>query len=267
MIYNYSQQGFGAPSRQGTWSSFSDLGLTGLMPAAALLYRQGHVREADESYCIMLDKQKLYMQDSHPRNMAALRTLVERSKVAIGLPDTKELDWDEQSKPELGVKIVTDLGKDFIGEGHNEVRSDTGQLARNWVKGYQVIDTDKTKAVHGWIGGEKFELKGASFEIQTPKAAVAVSSIDGKAIGASRNVLITAIARVVASDGGGRMPLLSEPVKGIVFIKGPAGLKLVPLSGDGSKLESIETPYLDSGYIVKLPAQRGTHWFMLTDAD
>jgi len=266
MIYNYSQQGFGTPSRQGTWSSFSDLGLTGLMPAAALLYRQGHVQEGKESYCIMLDKQKLYMENSHPSNMAALRTLVERSKVAIGLTDTKELDWDEQSKVDTNVKVITDLNRDFIGAGHSEVSSDTGELVRNWVKGYQVINTDKTQAVHGWIGGEKFELKGVSFEIQTPKAAVAVSSVDGKAIGVSRNVLITAIARVVASDGG-RMPLLSEPVKGIMHIAGPAGLKLVPLGGDGSKLDSVEAPYLDGGYIVKLPAQRGAHWFLLTDAN
>ena len=266
MIYNYSQQGFGAPSRQGTWSSFSDLGLTGLMPAAALLYRQGHVHQANESYCIMLDKQKLYMQDSHPRNMAALRTLVERSKVAIGLPDTRELDWDKQSKPDPGVKIVTDLNKDFIAEDQNEVRSDTGQLARNWAKGYQTIDTDKTKAVHGWIGGEKFELKGATFEIQTPKAAVAVSSADDKAIGASRKIMITAIARVVGTNGS-RMPLLSEPVKGTVHIKGPVGLKLVPLGGDGSRLEPIEASYLNGIYTVKLPAPRGTHWFMLTNSN
>ncbi|MHC4496442.1 MAG: cellulase family glycosylhydrolase, partial [Planctomycetota bacterium] len=81
MIYNYSQRTFGTPSRQGTWSTFSDVGITGLMPAAALLYRQGHVAAAKKSYCIMLDSEKPYMKNSHPKNMVSLRTLVEQSRV------------------------------------------------------------------------------------------------------------------------------------------------------------------------------------------
>jgi len=264
MIYNYSQNNFGKPSRQGTWSTFSDPGLTGMMPAAALLYRQGHVREANEQYCIMLGRENLYMQSSHPSNMAALRTLVERSRVSIGMPDTKELDWDQQTKVAPGVEVVTDTDKDFIGPGSDSVRSDTGELVRNWVKGYQTIDTDMTQAVHGWIGGEKLELKHVRFEMQTPKAAVAVSSLDGKAIGKSRRMLLSAVGRVVSSRGGG-MPLLSEPVKGLVKIAGPAGLKLTPLAGDGSSLSAVAVNYVDGRYVIDMPVKGGTHWFILSD--
>jgi hypothetical protein len=266
MIYNYSQRTFEKPSRQGTWSTFSDVAITGLMPAAALLYREGHVSDAMKSYCIMLDRESLYFKSSHPKNMGSLRTLVEQSKVTIGLPDTKELDWDEQTRISGGETVVTDTDKNFIPAGRDSVRSDTGELTRNWVKGYQIIDTDKTQAVHGWIGGETLHLKNTGFAVTTPKAAVAISSLDGKAIGESRKVLISAVARAVPSEGG-RMPMLSEPVEGFIHIAGPRGLKLIPLAGDGSKLRALEVKYADGKYAVELPAQSGTHWFILTDVD
>ncbi|MHC4300850.1 MAG: glycoside hydrolase 5 family protein, partial [Planctomycetota bacterium] len=149
MIYNYSQRTFGKPSRQGTWSTFSDVAITGMMPAAALLYRQGHVADAVKSYCIMLDRQKLYMESNHPKNMASLRTLVEQSKITIGLPDTEELEWDKQTRISGDETAITAADKDFIPAGRDFVRSDTGELARNWVRGYQTIDTERTQAVHG----------------------------------------------------------------------------------------------------------------------
>jgi hypothetical protein len=262
MIYNYSQRAFGRPDRQGTWSTFSDVAITGMMPAAALLYRQGHVATAKNAYCIMLDKQKMYMESSHPKNMASLRTLVEQSKVTIGLPDTKELRWDRQTRITGPAKVITDTDRDYIPQGQSFVRSDTGELTRDWVKGYQIIDTDRTQAVQGWVGGESLKLKGVSFDIATPKAAVAVSSLDERAIGKSSRVLISAVARAIPSQGG-RMPMLSEPVKGKITIAAPSGLKLIPLAGDGAELDEIELKYAAGKYTVELPAQSGTHWFIL----
>jgi hypothetical protein len=266
MIYNYSQRTFGRPSRQGTWSTFSDVAITGMMPAAALLYRQEHVADAAKSYCVMLDRESLYFKSSHPKNMASLRTLVEQSKVTIGLPDTKELDWDQQTKVKGATTVITDTDRDFIPAGRSFVQSDTGELTRNWLRGYQIIDTDRTQAIHGWIGGESLDLKQTSFEITTPKAAVAVSSLDGEAIGRSRKVLISAVARAVASSDG-RMPMLSEPVEGRIRIAGPPGLQLIPLAGDSGRLSALNVEYADGKYLVELPAQSGTHWFMLAAED
>ncbi len=262
MIYNYSQRGFDKPSRPYTWSTFMDAALTGMMPAAALVYRRGDVSPAEKTYCIQFSKENLYFQGSHPKNMASLRTLVEQSKVTFGLPDTKELDWDAQTKVASGVEVVTDLDKDFIPAGQDFVRSDTGQITRNWVEGWQTIDTDGTQAAQGWIGGKKLQIAQVTFEITTPKAAVAVSSLDSKPISGSKRILITAIARVVAS-GGGRTPMLSEPVTGKLTIKAPAGLKLVPLAGDGSKLAAVPVQQVGGAYTVSLPVPKGTHWFML----
>jgi hypothetical protein len=234
------------------------------MPAAALLYRRQDVSPAKDTYCLMLERQTLYYQPSHPRTMASLRTLVEQSKVTIGLPDVKELDWDEETKVAAGVKVVADLDRDFVPAGGSVVRSDTGELVRDWVRGVQTIDTDRTQAAHGWIGGTKIELKHVSVDVITPKAAVAVSSLDANPVPQSKKLLITAIARVVASPGG-RTPLLSEPVTGRLTIRAPEGLRLIPLVGDGSRLQPLAAPYAGGRYTVTLPGARGTHWFLLTD--
>ncbi|MHC4581674.1 MAG: glycosyl hydrolase family 5, partial [Planctomycetota bacterium] len=173
---------------------------------------------------------------------------------------------DQQTKVRAATTVITDTDKDFIPAGPDFVRSDTGELTRNWVKGYQMIDTDRTQAIHGWIGGESLSLKQTSFEIATPKAAVAVSSLDGQPIGRSRKVLISAFARAVPSSGG-RMPMLSEPVEGRLRIAGPPGLKLIPLAGDSGRLGALNVEHSDGKYLVELPARAGTHWFMLVGDD
>lgn len=262
MIYNYSQESMDQPRRPSTWSTYSDPALTGMMPAAALLYRQGHVGPAENAYCLMLDRDGLYYRDSHPKNLPALRTLVEQSRVSIGLPDVKELDWDRAAAPGPGAKAISDLDRDFIAAGENQVRSDTGELTRDWVQGVQTIDSPRTQAAHGWMEGREVKLRDVTLRIDTPKAAVAVSSLDGQPIRQSRRLLISMVARVMASEGG-KMPMLSEPVRGELTIRAPEKLRWIPLAGDGSRLEAVDAPYSTGQYTLRLPAPRGTHWFLL----
>jgi hypothetical protein len=63
------------------------------------------------------------------------------------------------------------------------------------------------------------------------------------------------------------MPLLSEPVRGLIRVAGPAGLKLVPLAGDGKRLNAVTVTYAGGNYTIEMPAGSGTHWFLLTDGE
>jgi hypothetical protein len=38
---------------------------------------------------------------------------------------------------------------------------------------------------------------------------------------------------------------------------------IVALAGDGSMLDGLTLKYANARYIVELPAERGTHWFLL----
>ena len=71
MIYNYSQRPFSEPDRQGTWSTFTDPALTGHDARRGDPLSPGARRPAKKTYCLMLDRQKLYYEPSHPKNMAA----------------------------------------------------------------------------------------------------------------------------------------------------------------------------------------------------
>ena len=152
------------------------------------------------------------------------------------------------------------------------VRSDTGELARNWTEGIQTIDTPRTQAVSGWIGGKALALKDASFQFKTSKAVVVLTSIDDQPLSSSRFILITAVGQVrpsPATDMGklcaaDRLPFLSEPVTGTITLRTKAvGLELLSLGPDG-KVVSRTTPSSEKDSIaIRLPAGRGTHWYLL----
>ena len=91
MLFSYGQLPLAAPGQVETWSTYFDPALTGVMPAAAVAYRQGHVSPARTPYCLMLDPGQLFDRALNPKTSATIRTLTEQSKLTIGLPTVKEL--------------------------------------------------------------------------------------------------------------------------------------------------------------------------------
>jgi hypothetical protein len=269
MIYNYSQDTFNSPSSQTTWSTFSDVALTGLMPAAAVLFRQGHVHQARQRYCLLMDRNGLYYQANDTSTMATVRTLVERSHISIGMPDIPELTWDSATRITDGSTTITNVNQDFIPAGQNYVDSDTGELRRDWAVGFQTINTSGTQAAQGVLTTRTIVLSRTTIRVTTtPQAAVAVTALDRRPLGRSRRILVTALARAVGTgSGANRMPMRSEPVTGSVTMAAPAGLEMLPLANDGTFLAKLTAPYTSGTYTLSLPAPvgQGTHWFMLQD--
>jgi hypothetical protein len=273
MIFSYSQMQLAAPGKKewehkiDIWSSYSDPELCGVMPAAAVAFRRGHISPARTNYCLMLDRGQLFDQDLNPKTAATLRTLVEQSRLTIGLPAVEELPWLRPTETPSDVTIVTDPMRDFIPAGQSFVRSDTGELLRNWKYGIQTINTPKTQAVNGWVGGKTLQHGDAAFRIDTRKAVVALTSIDDQPLSSSRFILITAIARAVASTPG-HVPFLSEPVVGTIILRTKiSGLELLAL-GSGGKVQERLTPQSGlEGLTIRLPTPRGTHWYLLRTSD
>jgi hypothetical protein len=262
MIYNYSQFPLQASSIVDGWSTFIDPALSGVMPAAALAYRQGHISPALQSYCLQLDPNQFFERSVNPATSATIRTLTEMSKLTIGIPSIKELPWLKPTQAGEGTTVLSDPDRDFIPEGQSFVRSDTGELIRNWKFGIQVIDTLKTQAVSGWIDGKTLKTQDASFLFNTKKAVVALSSIDNQPLKASRFVLITAMARAIAPNN--RLPFLSEPVTGTIVLKTEsADLELLALRSDGRVIDRVALKRDNNGLTIPIPSGRGTHWFVL----
>jgi hypothetical protein len=187
------------------------------------------------------------------RTSRTLRTAPERHRLMLGLPEVKELPWLRPTAASPGAETVTDLDRDFIPPGE-EVVSDTGQLRRQWAKGIFVVDTPKTQLVMGWIKGEPLHTADAGFAIDVPKAAVALSSLDGKSLTQSMKVLISTIARMAVGAGN---QARTEPVAGTVtLLSAIAGLHLAPLAGDGRRLGTVPLASHDSRYTIVLPTDQ-----------
>jgi hypothetical protein len=231
------------------------------MPAAAVMFRQGHVREARATFRLDLSRESLYYANNSPDTSAAIRTLVEQSKLTIGLPDLPELAWDDTlSAKSANATSVSDLGRDFVPPGQSFVVSDTGELRRDWALGIETIDTPLSQAAMGWIGGRSIALADVTFEIETPKAAVAVTSLDGRPIATSDKMLVTVVAQVAASPGE-RLPFLSQPVDGTIAVRARRPLRLVPVApSDQAKPAAAQARGDRQAFSL---GGAPTHWFML----
>ena len=163
----------------------------------------------------------------------------------------------------------SDPGQDFLPPGQTFVASDTGELRRDWAAGIETIDTPLSQAALGWVGGKRVQLRDVAFDVRTPKAALAVTSLDGQPIASSRQLLVTAVGQAAASPGGG-LPFMAQPIEATVTLRGTVPLRLVPLSpgmhpssGTGAKLTMIEPLRRGAEQIFVLPRGLPTHWFML----
>ena len=284
MIYNYSQQGLRQPGdreaalRIDTWSTSIDPAITGVMPAAAVAFRRGHISPARKTYCLKLSPEQLLGTMIKPETAATIRTLAEQSKLYIGMPAIKELPWLKPSEPASDVTIVTDPNQDFIPAGATSVRSDTGEIVRSWKEGIQVIDTPRTQALSGGIGGKSIKLKDATFDFKTAKAVVALTSIDDEPLSRSRFILITAIGqarpspatdmgRLVPNRPPNHLPFLTEPVIGTITLRTQtSGLELLSLGPNGKVVSRFSPTGDRDGLSIPLPAGRGTHWYVLKAA-
>lgn len=264
MLYNYSQDKLVKPAGPSVWSTWSDPALTGLMPAAALLFRKGQVAPARGGFHMAFPADQFYRFDLSPATSVALRTAMEQRRVTIGVPPSPALPWLKPTPAPEGAEVITDPDRDLLADGESGViRSDTGELTRDWKKGVHVIDAPHCQAASGWIGGGPIATADARFDVTTKKATVALNSVDDLPLSQSRFILVTAVARA-GPDPSKRHPYLSEPVAGSITLKTEVpDLELMALGADG-RVAGRSTPKVEGGKVrIDVPSLGGTHWYVL----
>ena len=158
------------------------------LPAAALLYRRGDVREAVTTYAFTPTREQLFNEPISPANAVALRTASERGKLVIALPKTPELPWLDPNPIPTAATIIINPRVPLLDANATSATSDTGELRRNWDQGTYSIDTPRTQAAMGWIGGREVNSYGRSHVYRHAQCCVAVQSLDANApISASRS--------------------------------------------------------------------------------
>jgi hypothetical protein len=175
----------------------------------------------------------------------------------------------EESHVPAGAKIITDPKQSLIDAGASEATSDTGELRRNWEQGVYTINTPKTQAAMGWIGGQRVSLADVEIYLNTKNATVAVQSLDNKNIRISRSLMISLCAPSVPSAGN-RLPFHSEPVSGELIVHAPEGLQLYSTkktaemkNASTPQQEAIPAPFKEGAYHILLDGQTSAHWLYL----
>jgi hypothetical protein len=156
----------------------------------------------------------------------------------------------------------------------------TGQLrwkeGQGKTSGWFAMDTDGTKAVVGFAKGETCRLGEVSIQPQSRFAAIYVTAPekDGK-ISTSRRLLVTALARARNSGmklgvGGdellepGKGPVLIEPVKATITVRGRRILAARPLDHDGCPTGKT-VPVSDHEFMVDTSRDRTPYYELVVE--
>jgi hypothetical protein len=143
--------------------------------------------------------------------------------------------------------------------------SDTGELTwsvdhgRN---GVVTIDTPRTQALVGFVRQTDARTTNLTADISTPFAVITLSSLDGKPISHSNEMLLTTTARVKntgmvwnarrsVTSTWGTAPTLIEPVRGWLQFHDLAGvvdITATPLDGAARPLAPIKGRLLENGW-------------------
>ncbi|GIW75630.1 MAG: hypothetical protein KatS3mg104_0693 [Phycisphaerae bacterium] len=166
MIYGYHQAPLVVPSRIDKWGISNDPAMVSLMPAAALMFRRQDVKPAEKTV-VFTPGNALLFQDISPSNSPALRTLSERHRLVIELPQTPYLPWIQNQTSD---SIVSDPSQLADGIGENSITSDTGELVRNWSQGVFSINSPRTQAVMGWIKDQEYRFERRLHPSKNPQS-------------------------------------------------------------------------------------------------
>ena len=255
--YAFSQSG--SPGQTlGPFEWETDPATIASLAVGALIYRRGDVRPARQTAAMVLPQEEIWTLrwenggEKQYWNTAGFNAALEQHRVAVCLPGQSP----DALKPAQMLTV-----EDAFGYRHpnTELRSDTGELWRDWALGVGTIDTPRTRVAYGKLGesGKTWTTGDCTFAISTPFAVTALSSLTNDGIRDSGKLLLTAVARAentgvafnlartrVASPGAG--PVIAEPVTGTVrFRTTRKSLVAYPIRVDGTRGAAIDVPIED----------------------
>lgn len=265
MHFAYTANKLEAPQQAEIWSSWDDPALMAMMPAAALMFRRGDVARARQKWAVKIERATLVDRESNAFTMGTVRTLLERSEVRLVLPQLKGLEWMRGTTVPEGARELDDADDDRLDRSAHVVESDTGELRRDWKAGMHTVTTANNVAATGWIGGQTIVLGDATIELATPKAAVALSSLDGQPLASSQKILLAVVAQVAATNGNQR-PYLSEPVRGGVSLRSQhAALDVTPMGARSHDAKPSRTSAENGVHRIALDGAP-VHFWIITPA-
>lgn len=214
------------PYRQGVFCAWNDPAKFGLFYHAALITRRGDVREGLETYGVDVP-------DFCAWDRTAVATNIEKYKFVTSFGQADGL------KP-----LPAENEEDSF------VRSDTGELYRDWNKHFGIIDSPKTKCAYGMLGRNgELKLNGVKIKCDTDYAVIAMSSLTDSPITESNNILLTTVGRAENTDSKfseelmldiGKPPVVVENIEAEIEIEtNQSGMMIWAISAEGYYIGTV----------------------------
>ncbi|MBD3242511.1 MAG: hypothetical protein GF331_18120 [Chitinivibrionales bacterium] len=226
---------------RGIFDSFNDPAKFGLFYHAALLFRRADVRESSQT--VGLDPRDA----DNPYSTPTLPLLTEHCRAGFVLPGHEPGDA-RMVPPDTPV----------VSDAEGAVRSETGELFRDFSKGYGWIDSPRTKAIYGFVAkADTIALNGVKLTCETDFATIAMSSLTDDPIGKADNLLLTAVGRADNTDvkyneehtvqlDCGRGPILVQSIVADIEIETEvAGLEVKAIDPLGFVTWTVPAEYRD----------------------
>lgn len=232
----------------------NDFNALNQFPAMARLVRRGDVKEGDVvgnrriSLPALLEKGDVGFEESFSllggANNKSFNPAVPTESFAAGRVVLEFVDGPV-------AQPVIDRSAPYIDRQAKIVRSTTGQLLWHMTgSGFFTANTPGTKAVVGYTGGQPQVLGEVTIQTPNPVAQIYVTALGkNETVADARKLLVTTLARnvdqgtkfdelsfqPVVSPPSRKGPLLIEPVKATIELKGKKTAKVFALDHDGRK--------------------------------
>ncbi|QDU95246.1 hypothetical protein [Lignipirellula cremea] len=186
------------------WSCSTPM-LMGMFPAAALVYRQGYLKEGEpvvrevrtleslfQRETPQIDDSEIYgvsRETEECRQAVRPDGRISRAAFLVGPVQMQLGPAAPGGKP--AAPLLTDFGR-FLDADRNTIHSNTGQLHWNYVDGVCVMNAPQAQGVAGFLqaAGGKFKLADLAIQSQNDYAAISVVSLDQLPLNTSRNILV-----------------------------------------------------------------------------
>ena len=226
---------------RGTFDTYNDPAKFGLFYHAALMMRRGDIQPAKEWVSIKFPHHTEPESIIYPRDVTAnLTGMIYQHRVSARLEGMEpfadhEIPWDLPA----GTRIdQSDAGELTVVQDENyeppkRLVSDTGELIRDLENSIGIVDSPKTKAVYGFVGGHELKLDGLTVKAETDFGVIALSTLSDDPIVRSQNMLLSAVGRVQNTGytdellpnghrkvtNHGTAPMLAEAIEAQIRIK------------------------------------------------
>ncbi|MEQ8790764.1 MAG: hypothetical protein RIC55_30985 [Pirellulaceae bacterium] len=237
----------------------------GQFPALAFAIHNGHLREGDVVAARRLSRDDVFSG----------RDVLGQALSGGGF-DNKEFAGEPVTPPEaLAVGRVTiAFGptssnrlevEPFWNRETKTLSATTGELAWHYGAKRVEIRSEKTQGIIGFAGDAPVKLPGLTADVKTPFVSLLFTPLDDQPLAASRQILVTAMARDKQTGAEynddwsqlktvGGPPLLMEPVEAVLKLEGDRPVEVTPLDLYGVPQQATIAIGADGSFAID-----GTH--------